>query len=207
MTNLAAMVQTIRQYGVVDVRVVRAMEQVDRQVFVPRRWSGNAGLAYEDRALPIGFDQTISQPYTVARMIELLVAGLTSQKLHRSRVLEIGTGSGWEACILAKLFKQVYSVETVRQLADQARQVIADLKVGNIKIKVGDGKLGWPDHAPYQGIIVAADATEIPPALVEQLAEGGRIVIPVNSEMQRGIKSNGEVAWESFGSFSFVPLV
>lgn len=204
MTNLAAMVQTIRQYGVADVRVVQAMGQVDRQAFVSSQWRN---LAYEDLPLPIGFDQTISQPYTVARMIELLIASLSSQKMYRSRVLEIGTGSGWEAAILAKLFKQVYSVEIVEQLAERAGKIISDLGITNIEIKVGDGKLAWLDHAPYQGIIVAADASEVPPALIEQLVDGGRIVIPVKDEMQRGIKSNGKVAWESFGSFSFVPLV
>lgn len=204
MTNLAAMVQTIRQYGVADTRVVQAIGQVDRQAFVPLQWRTRA---YEDLPLPLGFDQTISQPYTVARMIELLVAGLTSQQMHRSRVLEVGTGSGWEAGILAKLFGQVYSIEMIKRLANQARKVIADLGVRNIEIKVGDGKLGWPEHAPYAGIIVAADAADVPPALIEQLAEGGRIVLPLNSEMQRGIKSNGEMTWESFGSFSFVPLV
>ena len=204
MTNLAAMVQTVRQYGVADIRVVQAMGQLDRRAFVPPQWQTSA---YEDLPLPIGFGQTISQPYTVARMIELLIASLSSQKMHRSRVLEIGTGSGWEAAILAKLFKQVYSVEIVEQLAERAGKVISDLGITNIEIKVGDGKLGWPDHAPYQGIIVAADASEVPPALIEQLVDGGRIVLPVKDEMRRGIKSHGEVAWESFGSFSFVPLV
>lgn len=204
MTDLAAMVQTIRQYGVADMRVVRAIEQVDRKAFVPSRWRPRA---YEDLPLLIGFDQTISQPYTVARMIELLIEDSKTPELKNSKVLEIGTGSGWEAGILAKLFRQVYSVEMITQLAKQAGKIISDLAITNIEIKVGDGKLGWPEHAPYAAIIVAADAADVPPALIEQLAEGGRIVLPLNSEMQRGIKSNGEMAWEAFGSFSFVPLV
>lgn len=207
MADLARMVQTIRQYGVADMRVVQAIGQVDRQAFVPARWSGNAGLAYEDRALPIGFGQTTSQPYTIARMCELLVEDLKTSEIHNSKVLEIGTGSGWQTAILAKLFKQVYSIEKIPQLVQRAKKVIDNLGFRKVKIKVGDGKLGWPEHAPYPAIIVAADAQEVPPALIDQLAEKGRIVIPVREELKRGTKIAGVMKWEAFEQYLFVPLV
>jgi len=164
-----------------------AMAAVDRAAFVPEEWRWAAG---EDRPLPIGYGQTVSQPYTVARMLELLGSG--------GRVLEVGTGSGWQTAILARLFDKVYSVEIIPQLAREAKFRLQKLKLKNVKIKVGDGKKGWKRYAPYDGIIVAADADEVPPALVSQLAEGGRMVIPVRGEMLK---------IEKHGRFVFVPLV
>lgn len=172
------------------------MAAVDRAGFVPQEWEWAAG---EDRPLPIGFGQTISQPYTVARMLELLGQG--------EKVLEVGTGSGWQTAILARLFKQVYSVEIIPELVRAARVRIRELGVGNVRIKMGDGKRGWKRYAPYDGIIVAAEAQEIPQALLEQLAEKGEIVIPVRGVMKKGTKMKGKMKWENFGNFVFVPLI
>lgn len=176
--------------------VRKVMRAVSRAGFVPDEWEW---AVEEDRPLPIGYGQTVSQPYTVARMLELLGQG--------EKVLEVGTGSGWQAAILSKLFKQVYSVERVPELAKRARFKIYDLRFMNVKIKIGDGKKGWEKYAPYDRIIVAADADKVPEALVEQLAEGGRIVIPVQGIMKRGTKVNGKMKWENFGNFVFVPLI
>lgn len=194
MASIAQMVVTIRRYGVVDRRVLRAVREVDRKAFVPARWRP---LAYEDRALPIGFGQTISQPYTVACMCELLVHG-SSFIAEDAKVLEIGTGSGWQTAILSRIFSQVYSVEVVAELSRMAERNLHELRISNFELRVGDGKLGWPEYAPYPAIIVAADAKEIPPVLIDQLAEGGRMVIPVRGEM---------LVVEKHGNFVFVPLV
>ncbi len=172
------------------------MAAVDRAAFVPEEWRGAAG---EDRPLPIGFGQTVSQPYTVARMLELLGSG--------RKVLEVGTGSGWQTAILARLFDRVYSVEIIPELAREAEVKIQKLEIRNVKIKIGDGKGGWKRYAPFDGIVVAAEAWEVPPALIEQLAEGGRMVIPVKGEMMVGEKRGGRVKWERHGSYIFVPLI
>ncbi len=177
------------------------MRAVDRAGFVPEEWKWAAG---EDRPLPIGHGQTVSQPYTVAQMLELLGEG--------EKVLEVGTGSGWQTAILSKLFSRVYSIERIPELARQAeiriqKSLGLQQDIRNVRIKIGDGKKGWKKYAPYDGIIVAADADKVPPALVEQLAEGGRLVIPVQGVMKKGTKVSGEMKWESFGNFVFVPLV
>ncbi|HJZ06186.1 protein-L-isoaspartate O-methyltransferase [Candidatus Amesbacteria bacterium RIFCSPHIGHO2_01_FULL_48_32] len=198
------MLDTVREYGVRDERVLAAMAEVDRRSFVPEEYGH---LAYEDRPLPIGYGQTISQPYTVARMCELLIQKSKGKSQKYGRVLEIGTGSGYQTALLAKLFDKVYSVEVVPELARRAEFEIRNLKFENVKIKVGDGKEGWPRYAPYDGIIVAAMADEVPSELVNQLISGGRIVIPVKGEMMRGEKRDGKIIWEKLGSFSFVPLV
>jgi protein-L-isoaspartate(D-aspartate) O-methyltransferase len=201
------MVDNIYRLGVRDVRVLAAMQMVDRAKFVPEQYKDQA---YEDRPLPIGQGQTISQPYTVARMLELLIEG-TRQQAIGNRVLEIGTGSGYQTAILARLFGDVYSVEFIPELAKMAEFKISNLKFKNIKIKIGDGKGGWVEHAPYDGIISAADAMEIPDAWIEQLKLGGRLVTPVRGVMMRGTKiqsGKGTVMkWEEKGEFSFVPLV
>lgn len=197
------MLGTIRRYGVVDKRVLAAMASTDRGEYV-------AGSAYADQPVPIGFGQTASQPYTVARMIELAIQDVPLANApfdpRKAKVLEVGTGSGWQTAVLAKLFKQVYSVEKIPQLAQLAKEALSRSAVTNVEIKVGDGKLGWPEHAPYAAIIVSADANRVPGDLVNQLAEKGRIVIPVRGEMRRGIKTNSRMRWESFGAFTFVPL-
>ena len=200
MASQAGMVDTIRSMGVTNKRVLDAVLSVDRALFV-------YGDAYADQPVPIGYGQTTSQPYTVARMIELLVENSKTQKLKNSKVLEVGTGGGWQTAILARLFKQVYSMELIPKLARKAKRATSGLGLTNVEIKVGDGRSGWQDHAPFQGIIVSADADEVPPALVGQLVNRGRLVIPVKGEMRRGTKINSRIKWQSFGQYLFVPLV
>lgn len=160
----------IKVRGIKDLRVLDAMLKVKRHLFVP---SNIRHLAYEDRPLPIGGGQTISQPYIVALMTELLALKGTE------RVLEIGTGSGYQAAILAELVKEVYTIEILEPLARQSEGLLKELNYKNIKVKFGDGFLGWPEFSPFDGIIVTCAPEKIPPPLLEQLAEGGRLVIPV----------------------------
>ena len=162
--------------GIKSTRVLDAMRNVPRHVFVEEALQDGA---YDDCPIPIGDGQTISQPYMVALMTELL--DLNAESV----VLEIGTGSGYQAAILAELAKQVYTVERIANLAEQARRVLDQLQYQNIQIHVGDGTLGWREHAPYDGIIVTAGAPAIPEVLVEQLAENGKLVIPVGDRFSQ----------------------
>jgi len=167
--------QQIEFRGVRDPRVLHALRSVPRERFVPaaqRPW------AYADRPLPIGYAQTISQPYVVAAMTEAL------DPQPGDKVLEIGTGSGYQAALLSLLVNEVHSIEIVPELADEARRRLAEEGYANVRVVTGDGFLGLPDHAPFDGIIVTAAPPEVPPALVEQLAPGGRLVIPVGSSIQ-----------------------
>ena len=167
--------QQIEFRGVRDPRVLHALRSVPRERFVPaaqRPW------AYADRPLPIGYAQTISQPYVVAAMTEAL------DPQPGDKVLEIGTGSGYQAALLSLLVNEVHSIEIVPELADEARRRLAEEGYANVRVVTGDGFLGLPDHAPFDGIIVTAAPPEVPPALVEQLAPGGRLVIPVGSSVQ-----------------------
>jgi protein-L-isoaspartate(D-aspartate) O-methyltransferase len=160
----------LRARGIADERVLTAFERVPRHRFVPpdRRWA-----AYEDEPLPIGLGQTISQPYMVARMTELL------ELTKVSRVLEVGTGSGYQAAILGELAGEVWSIERHEALARMAGAILEELGAANVHVVVGDGSLGLPERAPYDGIVVTAAAPFIPPALRSQLADGGLLVIPV----------------------------
>jgi protein-L-isoaspartate(D-aspartate) O-methyltransferase len=160
----------IKARGIKDLRVLDAVLKVKRHLFVP---SNIRHLAYEDNPLPIGGGQTISQPYIVALMTELLALKGTE------RVLEIGTGSGYQAAILAELVKEVYTIEISEPLARQSEGLLKELNYKNIKVKFGDGFLGWPEFSPFDGIIVTCAPEKIPPPLLEQLVEGGRLVIPV----------------------------
>jgi protein-L-isoaspartate(D-aspartate) O-methyltransferase len=162
--------EQIRARDVRDPRVLDAMAKVPRDVFIPQ---SHRTEAYEDHPVPIGFGQTISQPYIVAFMTE----ALRVERPHR--VLEIGTGCGYQTAILAELARDVYSIEVIDALADRARQTLDGLGYANVHIRAGDGHDGWPEHAPYDRILAAAAAEAVPPALVEQLADTGIMVIPV----------------------------
>jgi protein-L-isoaspartate(D-aspartate) O-methyltransferase len=164
----------LRQQGIRDERVLAAFAQVPRKLFVPERFQEEAD---GDHPLPIGFGQTISQPFVVAYMTErLMLAG-------DERVLEVGTGSGYQAAILAHLAAEVFSVEVVPELSERARTALAALGVGNVRLRVGDGALGWPEEGPFDRIVVTAATPEVPPALVAQLAPGGRMILPVGPEL------------------------
>lgn len=188
--------------GIVDERVLDAFRKVPRHSFVSDR---NLFNAYGDFPLPVGEGQTISQPYIVALMTQIL-----NLKVN-SKVLEIGTGSGYQTSILAELAGGVYSVERIDVLAERARLRLEESGYKNVRVKVGDGTEGWDEFAPYDGIIVTAGAPAIPAPLVEQLAEGGRMVIPVGdtfSQMLKVVKrSAGEVITEDISGCVFVPLI
>lgn len=167
------MVARLREQGIGDEAVLAAMASVPRHIFVEEAL---ASRAYEDTALPIGFEQTISQPFVVARMIE----AVRGQRPLGS-VLEVGTGCGYQAAVLAHLAKNVYSVERIAGLLEKARSNLRPLRLSNLRLVHGDGTLGLPEGAPYDAIIVAAAASRIPDALLQQLAAGGRMIVPVGS--------------------------
>jgi protein-L-isoaspartate(D-aspartate) O-methyltransferase len=160
----------LRQRGIRDLAVLRAFAETPRHLFVP---DAVRHRAYEDAALPIGAGQTISQPFTQARYLEALGVG------PRERVLEVGTGSGYQTALLAQLADQVFSVERVTALAERAQQALRAARITNVSLLVGDGTLGWSAYAPYHAILVAAGGPTVPPPLVAQLAPGGRMLIPV----------------------------
>lgn len=169
----ARMVQRLRDQGIRDQRVLAAMASVPRHLFIEEAL---ASRAYEDTALPIGFGQTISQPYVVARMTELLIKNQTPQK-----VLEVGTGCGYQAAVLAHVFPEVYSLERIKGLLERARRNLLPLRLKNLRLAHGDGFAGLEGAAPFQAIIVAAAAPRLPEALLRQLAPGGRMVLPLAS--------------------------
>jgi len=170
------MIERLREQGIKDESVLAAMFEVPRHLFIDEAM---ASRAYDDVSLPINYNQTISQPYIVARMIEIL---LSSGPLER--VLEIGTGCGYQAAVLARVVKDVYTVERIQPLYERARRQLRDLKVRNVSVRYADGTTGLPEAAPFNGIIMAAAAPEISAALREQLAEGGRMVLPVGVQEQ-----------------------
>ncbi len=186
--------------GIKDERLLKAMLKVKRHRFVPEKMQS---FAYIDRPLPIGEEQTISQPYIVALMTELL-------KLEGGeKILEIGTGSGYQAAILAELSKEVYTIEILEPLAKQAEKLLKDLGYGNITVKCGDGYLGWEEHAPFDAIIVTCAPPHIPQPLIDQLAEEGRMVIPVGTyiqELKLLKKLNGKIEIISTVPVMFVPM-
>lgn len=188
--------------GIKAKRVLEAMRQVPRHLFIPEDMRS---LAYCDGPLPIGHGQTISQPYIVALMTELLE--LTGQE----KVLEIGTGSGYQAAILSRLARQVYSLERHAALAQQAEKVLAQLGYDNVVVRVGNGTLGWPEHSPYEAIIITAAAPEVPQPLPDQLADGGRLVAPVGSHWSQvlvKVRRQGDLLIrERLTAVAFVPLV
>jgi protein-L-isoaspartate(D-aspartate) O-methyltransferase len=190
----------IRSRGIADSSVLKAMEKVPRHVFVP---APLRHLAYADHPLPIGQDQTISQPAIVAYMTE---AADISKK---EKVLEIGTGSGYQAAILGEVSKEVYSIEIIPELAERARRVLNELGYQNVFVKTGNGYLGWPEHAPFDAIVVTAAPDEIPQALIDQLAVRGKMVIPVgttNQEMVIVEKNRKGVTEKRTIPVRFVPM-
>ncbi len=189
--------------GVSDTSVLRAMRHVPRHLFVPAEY---AAYAYTDRPLPIGYDQTISQPYIVGLMTELLAL----KPGHR--VLEVGTGSGYQAAVLAEIVDSVWTIEILEPLASTAQQRLQSLGYGGITVRCGDGYAGWAEHAPFDRIIVTAAAEEIPKPLLDQLMEGGRMVIPVGPafSVQALVlveKHGGKISEQKVAAVRFVPLV
>ncbi|HEY0664985.1 MAG TPA: protein-L-isoaspartate(D-aspartate) O-methyltransferase [Gallionella sp.] len=174
------MIERLREQGIRDEAVLAAMAEVPRHLFVDEAL---ASRAYDDVSLPINFSQTISQPYIVARMIEVLRAAQSGDKPFK-RVLEIGTGCGYQAAVLAQLFPEVYTVERIKPLYERARKQLAELKIRNVNTRYADGSSGLSDAAPFDGIIMAAAAPSLSAALREQLAVGGRMVIPVGTQEQ-----------------------
>ena len=188
--------------GISDERVLQVMREVPRHRFVP---PDSQNAAYNDNPLPIGCNQTISQPYIVAYMTEML------QLKPEDRVLEIGTGSGYQAAVLSRLARQVYTIERIEELAGRARQALKDLGYENIQFRIGDGSCGWPEAGPYDAIIVTAAAPEVPPPLIDQLAPGASLVAPVGStgyqDLVRLVKRGGRTHSEHLTPVAFVPLV
>jgi len=197
------LVQRLMDNGIRNEDVLNQIRNVPRHLFVDEAL---ASRAYEDTALPIGLGQTISQPWVVARMTEALLDGFTGET-----VLEIGTGCGYQTAVLAPLVKKIYSVERIRELQLKTRQRLLDLDLYNVQLKPGDGWEGWPKYAPYDGIIVTAAATELPEKLLQQLAPGGRMIIPVGpsgcQDLLQVTRKDDHFEEVSLGAVSFVPLV
>jgi protein-L-isoaspartate(D-aspartate) O-methyltransferase len=192
----------LRERGISEERVLAAIAQVPRERFVPPELETDA---YADIALPIGESQTISQPFIVALMTEALYL------LGEETVLEIGTGSGYQSAVLSKLCREVVTVERLDSLAEPARQLLAELDLGNVTFYIGDGTLGCPDYAPYDGILVTAAAPDIPAPLFDQLKEGGRLIIPVGTVEAQSLlsveKQNGRALSQTLCECRFVKLI
>jgi protein-L-isoaspartate(D-aspartate) O-methyltransferase len=198
----AQLVETLQQKGIRDLAVLRAIRMVPRHLFVPESVRHRA---YDDAALPIGSSQTISQPWVQARYLEVL------RLTGRERVLEIGTGSGYQTALLAMLCDAVFSVERIPALAQRAREALEASGIRNVTVLVGDGTLGWRPFAPYDAILVAAASPEIPAPLVEQLASGGRMVIPLGDRANQTLtlvrREGDELRSTTVADVRFVPLL
>ncbi len=197
------LVMSLRNQGVRDKRVLEAIERIPRQLFVP---ASLAEQSYADQALPIACGQTISQPFIVAFMTDRL------KVTERMKVLEIGTGSGYQTAILSQLCRRVYTIERFRTLAREAEERFRALKLSNITAMAGDGMKGWPQQAPFDRIIVTAAARDIPEVLIEQLAVGGIMILPVNAgperqELKRVVRTEDGIEVETLLPVRFVPLV
>jgi protein-L-isoaspartate(D-aspartate) O-methyltransferase len=198
----ARMVERLRAQGLVDEVVLSAMNDIPRHIFVDEAL---ASRAYEDISLPIGFGQTISQPYIVARMIELARGGQAIQQ-----ALEIGTGCGYQAAVLARVAKVVHTVERIAPLIAKARKNLREIRINNVKVKYADGTLGLLEFAPYNAIVMAAAATHIPQELLQQLAIGGRLVMPIGADTQKlTVVERTAQGFEQveMGEVKFVPLL
>src|SRR5688572_22748465 len=197
------LVQRLREQGIHDLRVLEQIRNVPRHIFVDEAL---ASRAYEDTALPIGWGQTISQPYIVARMTQALISGGLPEK-----VLEVGFGCGYQTAVLAPFAEKIFAIERVEPLVPRTQQRLKELGIRNVKLKHGDGMKGWPTQAPFDGIIVAAAPLTLPETLVQQLAIGGRMVLPVGPDGQQQLlritRREQGVQKEVLGSVSFVPLL
>ncbi|MGH8516403.1 MAG: protein-L-isoaspartate(D-aspartate) O-methyltransferase [Panacagrimonas sp.] len=199
------LIQDLRQQGIRDERVLEVMTRIERHQFVEEALKSEA---YKNRALPIGHAQTISQPYIVALMTQAAMGGTVAPK----RVLEVGTGSGYQTAVLAALVETVFTVERIRALTESARTRLASLDIRNVHFGYADGTLGWPPYAPYDAIVVTAGGSEIPPALVDQLGPGGRLVIPVGPSGAQSLRlvertARGTTVEHDLGGVTFVPLL
>ncbi|SRR5579875_146646 len=197
------LVQRLREQGISNLAVLERIRNVPRHIFVDEALSSRA---YEDTALPIGFGQTISQPYIVARMTEALIEG---PPLHN--VLEVGTGCGYQTAVLAPLVGKLYTIERIAPLIARARQRIKELGLRNVRFRHGDGSAGWKAHAPYDGILVAAAPLTVPETLLQQLKVGGRLIVPIGpegaQELIRFTRKEQRIDRQSLGPVSFVPLL
>ena len=197
------LVQRLRDQGIRDKAVLEQIRTVPRHLFVDEAL---ASRAYEDTALPIGLGQTISQPYVVARMTEALLDGFEGEK-----VLEVGTGCGYQTAVLAPLVKRIWTIERISELQRRAKQRLRELDIYNVQFKPGDGWAGWPKYGPYDGIVVTAAPDHVPEKLLEQLAPGGRLIIPVGppgiQDLAMITRHNDHFEQVSLGAVSFVPLV
>jgi protein-L-isoaspartate(D-aspartate) O-methyltransferase len=197
------LVQRLREQGIANLAVLDRIRNVPRHIFVDEALGSRA---YEDTALPIGYGQTISQPYIVARMTEALLEGGPLEN-----VLEIGTGCGYQTAVLAPLVERLYTVERIEPLITRAKQRLKDLGIRNVRFRHGDGSLGWKAHAPFDGILVAAAPLTVPEPLLKQLAIGGRLVVPVGpegeQELVRLTRRETTIEKRSLGAVAFVPLL
>jgi protein-L-isoaspartate(D-aspartate) O-methyltransferase len=193
--------EQLRQRGIRDARVLAAFESIPRHWFVP---DVNLGLAYADHPVPIGLGQTISQPYVTAYMVEML--NLTGSE----RVLDVGTGSGFQAAVLALLAAEVHTIEILPELSERAAPVLARLALNNVRFHMGDGWMGWPESAPYDAIAVAAATPRVPPPLLDQLADGGRMILPVGEAGETRLEywrhRNGAFEHRALLSVAYVPM-
>jgi protein-L-isoaspartate(D-aspartate) O-methyltransferase len=197
------LVQRLREQGIANLAVLERIRNVPRHIFVDEALGSRA---YEDTALPIGFGQTISQPYIVARMTEaLLEAG------PAGNVLEVGTGCGYQTAVLAPLVARVYTIERIQPLLTRARERLKELAIRNVRFRHGDGTLGWKAHAPFDGILVAAAPLTVPDALISQLKVGGRLIVPIGpdgeQQLLRFTRREQRVEREPLGPVAFVPLL
>ena len=196
------LLETLRDNGITDLAVLKAFEQTPRHIFVP---TGVRHRAYEDSALPIGSGQTISQPSVHARYLQEL------QLRGTERVLEIGTGSGYQTVLLAHLVSQVFSIERIPALLDRARDAIQQCAVRNVSVLSGDGTIGWREYAPYDAILVSASAPDVPQPLAEQLGEGGRMLVPIGTREEQTLtvvtRRGGALEQRAIAPVRFVPLL
>lgn len=195
------LVQRLREAGIESDRVLEVIADVPRHIFLDEALSHRA---YEDTSLPIGHGQTLSQPYIVARMTELLLAHAPK------RVLELGTGSGYQTAVLSQLFEEIYSVERIRPLQDRARDRLRQLNARNVLLKHADGGMGWPDRGPFDGIIVTAAPVEVPKELLAQLSDGGVLIAPVGEEQQtlvQVVRRGERFDFKELEPVHFVPLL